>query len=177
MIDLIRKYRSALVFVLKFVAFYIILNLIYGFYVEFFRPNPDPVTYVVSAQTSTLLNWLGNETYYFKSDSQPNVIIGTQQDGSILSVYEGCNGINVFIVFLSFLIAFRWNSKLFWFVPLGIFLIHLANLLRIGLLFFVSTKLPDYLYFTHKYLFTAFIFVIVFVLWYWWLRKGVISPK
>ncbi len=45
------------------------------------------------------------------------------------------------------------------------------NLARISLLFWVALYLPDLVYFVHKYLFTAILFVIVFVLWIVWVRK------
>jgi hypothetical protein len=31
--------------------------------------------------------------------------------------------------------------------------------------------MPRYLYFTHKYFFTAILYVVVFVLWIWWVRR------
>jgi exosortase/archaeosortase family protein len=45
------------------------------------------------------------------------------------------------------------------------------NLLRISLLFFVSRFLPDAMYFVHKYLFTAFLYAVIFGLWLIWIRK------
>jgi exosortase/archaeosortase family protein len=63
-----------------------------------------------------------------------------------------------------------------WFVPLGLAVIHVANLGRIVLLFLVSLYEPEYLYFTHKYLFTAFIYLFVFLLWILWVMK-IAKPK
>jgi exosortase family protein XrtF len=87
-------------------------------------------------------------------------------------VYEGCNGLNVMIIFVAFLVAFGPIGRtLAWFIPLGLFIIHLVNLARIGLLFWVSLYMPKYMYFTHKYFFTAILYVVVFVLWIWWVRR------
>lgn len=86
-------------------------------------------------------------------------------------MYEGCNGVNVVIIFVAFVIAFGpLRIVTLWFLTGGIVLIYLVNLARIWFLFFVSLELPNYLYFTHKYLFTGMIFLVVFVLWILWVR-------
>ncbi|MEO0551661.1 MAG: exosortase family protein XrtF [Bacteroidota bacterium] len=171
MIDLFNRYRTALLFLIKFISAYVVLNIAYGAFVELYNPRPDPVTVLVTAQTSYVLNLFGANTHTLESRERPNVLLCQPKGNSILSVYEGCNGLNVVIVFLSFLVAFRLNSKLIWFIPLGIFIIHLSNLVRIALLYYVGINLPDYSYFAHKYLFTASIFLVVFGLWFWWLKK------
>ena len=76
------------------------------------------------------------------------------------------------IIFVAFLFAFGpVNKSLFWFIPLGLLVIHLVNLSRITLLFWVSIYMTDYMYFMHKYFFTAILYVVVFVLWVYWVRK------
>lgn len=91
---------------------------------------------------------------------------------SILEVYEGCNGLNIMIIFVAFIVAFGpLNRSTLWFVPAGLMIIHVMNLLRIGLLFFVAKDLPDMMYFTHKYLFTASLYIVIFALWWFWVRK------
>ena len=88
-----------------------------------------------------------------------------------VSVFEGCNSLNVIIVMLAFLVAYQGRAKYYlWFIPLSIVVIYIANLIRIDALVFVSVYLPDYMYFTHKYFFTAFIYAVVFLLWFWWVK-------
>lgn len=168
---LLLKYRPALLFIIKFIVCYFILNIFYGVFVDAYYPNPDPFTWSTTHHTSQLLNLFGYNTHIFKSTVSPNVIISDAINGEVLSVYEGCNSLNILIIFISFLFAFKWDRNLVWFAPLGIFLVYAGNLVRIFLLFIVSINLPDYLYFAHKYFFTAFIFMVVFTLWYWWLKK------
>jgi exosortase family protein XrtF len=91
---------------------------------------------------------------------------------SVLAIYEGCNGVNIMIIFIAFLVAFGPMEKsLLFFALIGIVIIHLMNLARITLLFWVVLYLPDFTYFMHKYFFTAILFVIVFVLWIVWVRR------
>jgi exosortase/archaeosortase family protein len=60
---------------------------------------------------------------------------------------------------------------MFWFVPTGLLIIHVVNLARIGLLFFVAEYQPDFMYFTHKYFFTAILYIIIFLLWMIWVKR------
>jgi exosortase/archaeosortase family protein len=58
-----------------------------------------------------------------------------------------------------------------WFIPLGLVLIYAANLARVTGLFFIAEYWQEYFYYVHKYAFTAFIYLIVFILWWWWIEK------
>lgn len=165
------EFKPAILFLAKFISIYLLSNLLYGWYITSWYPSPDPVTSWVTQQSADILKLFGWETLTYNHSVKPTTYIVYEQK-SIVSVYEGCNGLNVVIIFLAFLIAFGPISKEFaWFVPLGILVIHFGNLARIILLFLVSIKLPDFLFFTHKYLFTAFIFLFVFLLWLWWVFK------
>jgi len=177
-ISLVKEFKPALLFLAKFLGMYVILSIFYGIYVESFGTNPDSVTIWVSEQTSGILQWFNLDTSIYPRENVPKVAL-LLGERTVLNLYEGCNGLNVFVTFISFLFAFSGFVKpMLWFVPLGLFIIHLSNLGRIILLFFVAEHLPDYMYFTHKYLFTAAIYVAVFVLWVIWIKKYTTSqPK
>jgi exosortase family protein XrtF len=150
---------------------YAVLSVAYGLYIKAYEPAPDPVTRWVTGQSNTLLRAFGESTSTVVPEGKATVSIA-QESGTVLSVFEGCNGLNVMIVFLSFLFGFSGLHRKFrWFVPLGLGMIHAFNLGRIILLYYVTLYLPNALYFTHKFLFTAFIFIAVFILWYVWVMK------
>lgn len=167
---LIQEFKPTLLFLGKFVALYFIGNLLYGLYVTSYEPHPDPVTNLVTRQTSWTLNSLNWENEIEDNLTRPStfIIYGGHR---ILSVYEGCNGLNVMIIFAAFIVAFGPITKtILWFIPMGLVIIHLFNLIRILLLFFVSLEFPDFLYIVHKYIFTGIIFFIVFLLWIGWVK-------
>jgi exosortase family protein XrtF len=166
-----KEFKPTIVFLAKFLGMYVAANLLYGVYVTAFEPEPDPVTRWVTANTAMVLRGCNNDATILDKPRRPSIWI-IYNDKKILSVYEGCNGINVMIIFVAFLLAFGPVGRtLTWFIPLGLLIIHLVNLARIGLLFWVSIYMPRYLYFTHKYFFTAILYVVVFVLWIWWVRR------
>jgi exosortase family protein XrtF len=166
----LKEFKPTIFFLAKFVGLYVVLNLLYGFYITSYHPSPDPVTKLASSNSAFVLRVLGTDVAIVDSARKPTTSLVC--DGkSIVSVYEGCNGVNVVIVFLAFIIAFGpFTKRMMWFIPLGILGIHLINLGRITLLFWVSSSMPKYMYFTHKYLFTAIIYVAVLILWVWWVR-------
>src|SRR5690606_28966990 len=127
---------------------------------------------IVTAQSSLVLNTAGYETTSAAIDGYPMVGI-FEGDRAIVNVFEGCNGVNVMIVFLGFLIAFGGPLRSFvFFIPAGLVIIHACNLLRISLLFDLAVKNSTQFYYFHKYFFTASLYLIVFGLWAYWIRRS-----
>ncbi len=163
--------KPAIRFVTVFVVLYLALNILYGFWIRSYENYPDPATETVTRQTSAILNLLGEETTTLPTPGRASVSILTGMR-SALSVFEGCNSINVMIVFVAFIFAFGGKVKsMAWFIPLGIVLIYAANLARVTGLYFIAEYWKEYFYYVHKYAFTAFIYLIVFILWWWWIEK------
>lgn len=166
----IQEFKPSIYFLLKFLSSYILLSIIYGLYIESVEPKPDHVTVVVTEQAAALVTALGWEAQTANHPTNPTTVI-QYQNKAIVSVYEGCNGLNVAIIFISFMVALGpYNRKLIWFSLGGLVFIHIINLMRIIGLFWVVIYLPNALYFTHKYLFTAVIYIAVFLVWLLWIH-------
>lgn len=166
----VTEFKPTIFFLVRFVVLYVACNLVYGLLVVQYEPGPDPATIWVTEQTAFFLQVFGWPNQVVIQVIKPTVTI-LYQGKAIVAVYEGCNGINVMIIFITFLIAFGPRTKaLLWFIPAGILILHVMNLFRIGLLFLVALYRPSYLYFSHKYLFTAFLYGVVLILWLIWVR-------
>ena len=171
MMGLLKEFKPALVFLGKFLVLYFAGNILYGLYIESYGDRPDAITRVVTAQTSGLLNAAGGDTDFDDVAGAPKVAL-MQAGDVVLNVFEGCNGINVMIVFVAFLFAFGGPFKtLAVFLPAGLFVIHLFNLLRIGLLFHLALTDSRQFYYYHKYFFTATLYLVVFGLWALWVIR------
>lgn len=94
-------------------------------------------------------------------------------DGSH-GVYIGvpCNGLDLIALFAGFIIIFKgsWKVKL-WYVPLGVLLIHVLNILRVFFLILIEKYNPEALEFNHKYTFTVLLYLFVFFGWMFWVKK------
>jgi exosortase family protein XrtF len=166
-----KQFKPSILFVLKFVGLYILLNLLYAAYLYVYNDQADPMTLLVTEQTAAIID-LYESGIDTRANENGRSWYVTKDGSPVLSVYEGCNGLNMMIIFVVFLFAYStWHKKFIWFIPLGLVMIHLFNLLRIVLLFHVTIDYPKALYFSHKYAFTAFIFLAVFILWYLWIAK------
>lgn len=171
-----KEFSPTIIFLLKFIGVYMVGSLCYGIFVTMYEPKADPVTIMVTEQSADVLTVLGWPSSTYEYSGKPTVAIVHDKE-AIVSVFEGCNGINVIIVFAAFVFSFgKLRKEALWFFPSGLIIIHIANITRIILLFFVSIQLPGYLYFSHKYFFTAFIYAVVVGLWFGWV-KLVTKPK
>ena len=169
---MLKQYKPALLFLGKFLGVYFVLNIAYGFWYETFSPLADPITYFVTSQTIWVLDFFytGLSFDYYPYEPLVWMSLGNQ---FILNAFEGCNGINVMILFLAFIVAYKGPlvPTLMYMVG-GIIVIHLANIFRIAVLFIVAERYHAYLYFTHKYLFTGIIYTVVFLIWYVWVKRA-----
>jgi exosortase family protein XrtF len=167
----IQEFKPTIYFLLKFLGIYLVGNLLYGWFVATYSPAPDPITHMVSAHAAGVLRAVGFDISLHDYTTEPTCGL-LYQGKSILGVYEGCNGLNTVIIFVAFIVAFGpLNARAAWFIPLGLFIIHLTNLARITLLFLVAVYRPQSMYFVHKYLFTAILYAVIFILWMWWIMK------
>lgn len=168
--QLLKEFWPSLRFLMIFVGIYLTGNILYGIWIERWRPLPDPMTEVATRQTAYLLRTLAEPISFERSSVDPVVIL-FRSEKLVLRIFEGCNGINVMIVFVAFLVAFKGKwTRMAVFGIFGLGVIHVANLLRLVLLYFMAVYQPTYFYYFHKYLFTAVLYAVVFALWFFWMR-------
>lgn len=89
-----------------------------------------------------------------------------------IAINHGCSGLKQMLQFALLMMIFPgpWKHKL-WYIPLGIFIVHLTNLFRIIGLAVVLVTVPDYWDFSHDYIFRPFFYVVIFSLWVYWVEK------
>ena len=112
-------------------------------------------------------------TITFMDIESDHVVIVLEGSGRVgVWVGDECNGFKLFSIFSIFIVAFpgNWKTKL-WFIPMGIFFIHLANIIRVMSLLLIDNAYPTSLDFNHLYTFTIFVYSIIFLLWMWWAKK------
>ena len=83
-----KEFKPTILFLAKFLGFYLIANLIYGAYVTAYVPGADPVTIAVTNQSAQLLSWFGWPSAVAVNPEMANVPIIYNQR-TIVWVYEG----------------------------------------------------------------------------------------
>lgn len=166
---MIKEFKPALMFLGKFLAIYFAGNLLYGGLTEYQKPAADPATTLVAVHSAALLQLFSKNVYTEPNPQGPTMFL-ISNGRVILSIYEGCNGVNVMIVFFAFIVAFGGK---FWciaiFIPTGLLIIHWSNLFRVALLYLLADNNSRHFYYYHKYFFTATLYLIVFALWIAWM--------
>ena len=167
-----KEIKPSFKFLARFLAFYLVANILYGWWITSFSPKADPVTVSETHQSAFILGITGFDdvkTMAHPSKPAERIMLGERP---VLAVYEGCNGINVWIIFAGFLFAFGGLKKnVLIFIGIGSLIIYVINLGRILFLFFIALNYPNSLYFFHKYFFTAGLYMVVFALWYFWIKR------
>lgn len=166
----IQQYRPFLMFLGSFFLSYILLTFVYQKYLEFFdAKTPDGITTMVSHQTAWFLQFFGSESTIYPVLKEWYL---SYNGNVIVRIVEGCNGISVFILFISFIIAFSSEFKrTVLFIVLGTLLIYVLNVLRIAALTVLLYRFPQYSHLLHGVLFPLVIYGVVFILWFIWVSK------
>lgn len=91
---------------------------------------------------------------------------------AVLGIAKNCNGLEVFALFTGFILAFpgKIKNKL-WFIPLGIALLFILNLIRTVILTLTQLHWPQALDFNHKYTFVVIVYGAMFLLWRAWVNR------
>lgn len=178
------KNNTVLLFLFKVFILYFCWLPIYFFWLEP-KTNLDErlVTHIIKISGSTL-RFLGYDVIertidystYLENPKDPEfqlLIIKGGSDGQQgVWVGDGCNAISLFVLFSIFIIGLPGSvEKKLWFLPVGIFLIHLINIARVCALAFISYKDFNLLNFNHTYTFTIIVYGFIFGLWMLWVNK------
>lgn len=173
MLELLRKYKSVIRFILSFLGSYFVLFLIYQMYLTYgtsAQYYPDVATHLVALQSESVVNAMGYEVVIEPSKQEP--AMNLLYAGQVLArVIEGCNAISVMLLFVAFVIAFfDGKKKTFLFIFGGLALIYGMNILRIALLTIGIIEYPEHTEILHGTIFPAVIYGTVFLLWLGWIN-------
>lgn len=171
MLESIKRYKSALGFILKFFVVYAVLTFVYSLYLSNFDDEPDGITQLVAQQTQQVISAFGYTAEVLPHETEPTMKLFVH-DTYVGRIVEGCNSISVLILFITFVIAFTGNLKnTLLFVSVGSILVYLANLLRIVILGIGLYQYPQHEYMLHHIVFPTIIYGMVFLLWMFWVQK------
>jgi len=161
-----------LLFLASFFGTYILLTFCYQLFLNGFENGKvDAITRCVAQNTENVLSWFYQSARVEEGINEPFFIIYIQNQ-ALARVVEGCNGISVIILFVSFVIAFSGGIKnTLLFIFGGSLIIYLLNILRIVVLTVLMHYFPKLEHVLHGVLFPLAIYGVVFILWVIWVNK------
>lgn len=145
----------------------------YFFYEFYLKENALLDEWVINSLVNLgegLLQLLGYEITPY-NDPSYRIHFGVAGSNGV-TIGAPCDGIVLFALFTVFIISYPGPIKhKLWYLPLGLIVIHLMNVLRVtGLALIVHHK-QSWFDFNHDYTFTLVVYAVVFGLWWWWIMK------
>jgi exosortase/archaeosortase family protein len=90
----------------------------------------------------------------------------------VIGIADGCNGLELFVLYFGFLLCFPVILKrLILFTVGGLSVIFILNNLRCFMLAWLYLHNYSIANFAHHYLFKMIIYAIIFLIWVWYLKK------
>lgn len=173
MLQLFKKYKSVIRFILIFLGSYFIMSLFYNIYLELSNSSkyfPDFFTFLVSVQTEAVIEFLGYASKIIPHESEDSMKLFIN-DHFLVRIVEGCNSISIIILFTSFILAFFAEAKKsILFILAGSVIIYVMNIIRIAILTVGIYEYPHRGEFLHSIFFPLIIYGTVFLLWIIWVR-------
>ena len=165
--EIIQKNKRVLRFLSVFICSYLLLTLLYSLFLKN-SPSLDIVTRWVSNHSLELLYFFDVNIKAVVNGGVVDLFFGTSK---IAFIGEGCNAINIQILFIAFVLAFASKFKpTTLYIIFGILFIYSINILRIALFVILLQKYPEYTTFLHDIFFPLVIYGAVFLLWMNWVR-------
>jgi exosortase family protein XrtF len=157
---------------------YIVMAFIYQGFLGFFGEDKiDAITELVAENTKQLLTLFNADADIVKNDSESYIRLIYNQH-YIARMIEGCNGVSVIILFISFVVSFSGKIKpTFYFIFGGSLIIYALNVARIALLCVLLYLFPKQEQLLHGVFFPLFIYGVVFILWVIWVNKFSLYAK
>ena len=129
----------------------------------------------ITAAGASVLRLMGLDARVDTASSQLLLLAGKPA----VIVGPPCNGLVLYALFAGFVLAYPgpFGRKL-WYIPLGIVLIWLLNVVRVALLALNHEYSPASLDFNHHYTFSFVVYACIFGLWMLWARRlaGPLEP-
>ena len=146
---------------------------------------PDgALTRLIGNSTATLLNVLpGAPDKYTTRQALDTVVLDDRivsapatdiyrNEERTLRVADACNGLELMVLYVGFLACFPSAAARKWKFALGgILLIYLLNIIRCAALVLIFVHYRKYLDFSHHFLFTFVIYLLIFLLWFIFTKK------
>ncbi|RLD88801.1 MAG: hypothetical protein DRJ09_07680 [Bacteroidetes bacterium] len=115
--------------------------------------------------------WIVDHVIGYHVTTMHNTILLPEINGYV-AVEGACSGLKQFYQWTILMILFpgSWKKKL-WYIPIGLIIIHLNNILRIVILSIVVVHWPQHWDFIHLWILRPFFYVVIFLLWVLWVEK------
>jgi exosortase/archaeosortase family protein len=173
--------RPVKLFLLKAIVLLVAWKALYLLVLQPGRILDKPLSYAVSAGTVATLNGFGHSKEYTtvsgvhpKGNPAPGDVVVWEpvmniwlHNDRVLSIADACNGLELMVLYAGLILCLpsSWRRKLAY-ILCGMLLIQVLNVIRCAGLVLIYLHRPQYLDFSHHYLFSFLVYAFIFWLWF-----------
>lgn len=168
--------RTVKIFLLKAFILFIVWEGIYLGFLQKDRIIDGPLTNLTGELTAKSLDFFYPSSHFYTQNIQNKEFIDGwiytdksvvwRDEQRLIGIADGCNGLNLFILFLGFIIAYPSSIRLkLSFGLIGLIFIFTINILRCTGLGMVQIHYPNFTIYAHHYIFNVLTYAVVFFLW------------
>jgi exosortase family protein XrtF len=155
-------------FFLRALLIFVLWKFIYHFFLLPARIPDETLTHITASSTAWLIaKKFPSDTIGFKKINNPlpkEIIL--KNNKKIIGIADGCNGLELFVLYIGFLMAYFINFKrLLSFSIIGVAIIFLLNILRTYALTLLNINQSSFTDLSHHYLFKLLVYGVMFLLW------------
>lgn len=160
-------------FLAQTIVLFVAYQVLEKFYLEKDRTLNSALTQNISEVSAWGLRAIGYDSYaaqkIYGEVAHDIIYINARQT---VYIEDGCNGLVLMAFFVIFIIAYPGPIvKKLWYIPAGMFLIYIINVVRCMVLAINILYNPSSFDFNHKYLYSTLIYIAIFGLWMLWANK------
>lgn len=178
LIDHFKKFPVAIrLFLFRIFGLFIFWKIIYIFFLQTDRVLDRPLTMKIGSDVAFFLRKAFNSPDFkaadrisekwFEGQYLKTPVSRIEYKGKkIMHIADGCNGLELFVMYLGFLVAIPASIKRkLIFGILGIVVIYLVNIFRCIGLAYLAIYWRDQFEFAHHYVFNVIVYGTIFLLW------------
>jgi exosortase/archaeosortase family protein len=175
-------------FLVKAAILFVAWKAVYLIFLLPGRVLDKPLTYLIGKGTASTLGFFNHSADYnaipaihpkgFGNEGMEPVMSIRSGDTILLDIADVCNGLELLVLYAGLILCLpaSRNRKLAYIIG-GIIGIEIINIIRCAGLVLVYVHRPEWMDFSHHYLFTFVVYAFIFWLWYLFSRDPEFAKK
>jgi len=167
-------------FFLKLFALFSIWFVVYALILRPPRIIDRPLTNFITSTVTSCINILSPSTVpvsWIDLPEEGRAHI-TQNGQKVFGVFDVCNGIDLMFIYVGIIVLLPYplKRKIIFSIG-GVIAIIIANIIRVTALYFINVYMHNAFDFSHHYLFTILMYILIFYGWLLFIKKGKTDEK
>ncbi len=159
-------------------------KLIYLIFLLNTRILDGPLTNHVGVASAYLLNHISGMHDFSAFNNVDTTIMEGQiqivqvckivhENKKVLHIADGCNGLELMVLYSGFILCFPSSKKRkLFYLLFGVTIIDCCNILRCSLLGIIKEFYHPYFYISHHFIFKAVVYTVIVMLWVYFTKKN-----